>query len=409
MKNFFRFSITLLAVVSVNIAERAYAQQVNDIPDRDSPLHERIPKFDALMRGNHWNEGAIMHNVIFPPAGEVKPLVGNQEDSAGHTAVYLAAYSHQYATTKDPAVRQLADALMEGILKLEAVTGVPGCVARSFNKTDKPLWHEKTNFFPMEWHASTAMPGYRWEGDLSSDKFVAFAYGLSTYYDFCADDAHKKIAAEFLDRLVGRVIDYNFKLVGADGKMNLWGNFCPDLSHEPINDLEILAGLKAAHHVTGKQRYADAYQMLIEEHDYAENAVMAKVLFPEEWKTPWDDQLAARSYYILFRYETNRSLLNLYRMGLNRHWHDWRNTDYSDENDVFYQMLYQVLTREEVVGDKTIEAIKNMWWGGRHSGVFSVPTDEGTKRVKSEYENHATFIVRSYWFGRHYGIINPEW
>jgi hypothetical protein len=408
MKHFATISVILFTLGAVFFGS-AYAQKVNDFPSRGDPLHVRIEKFDALMRGNHWNEGAIMPHIIFPPAGVEKPLIGNQEDCAGHTAVYLAAYSHQYAVTKDPAVRKLADEIMDGILKLEAVTGVPGCVARSFNKTEKPLWHEKTNFFPMEWHASTAMPGYRWQGDLSSDKFVAMAYGVGIYYDFCADDDHKQIAADFLDRFVGRVVDYNFKLVDIDNKMTLWGNFCPDLSHEPLNALEILGGLKTAHHVTGKKRYDDAYRMLIEKHGYADEAIMAKVLYPEEWKTPWDDQLAARSYYMLFRYETDRNLLNKYRMSLNRHWHDWKNADFGDENDVFYQMLYQVLTGEDVVNEKTVQGIKNMWWGGRSTGTFSIPTDEGVKRVESEHEGHATFVVRSYWFGRHYGIINAEW
>ena len=72
-------------------------------------------------------------------------------------------------------------------------------------------------------------------------------------------------------------------------------------------------------------------------------------------------------------------------------------------------LLYQVLTGEKVVGDKTIKAIKNIWWGGRHKATFSVPTDEGIKRIESEYEIHATFVVRTYWFGRQYGLIDEKW
>ena len=76
-------------------------------------------------------------------------------------------------------------------------------------------------------------------------------------------------------------MDYNFKLVDYDGKMTLWGNFCPDLPHEPLNSLEMLAGLRTAYHMTGKPRYLSAYQVLIERYHYDEHAMFAKTLFPK--------------------------------------------------------------------------------------------------------------------------------
>jgi len=387
----------------------ANAQTVNAFPKRTDPLHVRIDMFDALMRGNHWNEGAIMQHVIFPPAGEETPIVGNQEDCTGHTSVFLAAYAHRYAVTKDPQVRKWADGIMEGLLKLEAVTGVPGWVARSFNKTEKPLWHEKTNFFEQEWHKSTAMPGYRWQGDLSSDKLVALAYGVSTYYDFCADDRHKKIAADFLGRFIGRVIDHGFRLVDIDNKMTLWGNFSPRLSHDPLNALEILAALRATHHVTGEDRFLDAYRMLIEKYHYDDEAILAKVLWPDEWYTPWDDQLAARSYYMVMRYETDPSLLQKYRMGLNRHWHAWKKSAPKNDKEVFYRMLYQVLTDEQSVDQPTVTAIKEMWGFDRNKRTFTIPSPQGPLTLESEEEGDASTMIRAYWFGRHYDIIDPKW
>ncbi|MCP4642099.1 MAG: hypothetical protein GY851_16770 [bacterium] len=387
----------------------AMGQVVNEFPSRDDPLHVRVAQFDELMRGNHWNEGVIMQHVIFPPVGKDTPIVGSQEDCAGHTGMFLAGYAHRYAVTKDPQVREWADGMMDGLLKLERVTGVPGVVARSFNKTDKPLWHEKAYFFPMEWHASTTMPGYRWQGDLSSDKFVDFCYGVTTYYDFCADEEHKKLAAGFLDRFVGRCVDHNFKLVDVDGKMTLWGNFCPDLPHENLNALEMLAGLRAAYHVTGKSRYLAAYEMLIDRYGYDDQALLAKVLWPEEWKTPWDDHLAAKSLYILLRYETDSSLIEKYRMSLRRHWHDWKDCEFTHESEVFYHMLYQVLTGEEVVDSECIAAIKGMWGFDRGKRAFTIPTASGPKTMEAEEEGNATMMIRNYWFGRHYGFIDPKW
>ncbi len=401
--------IQVFTVLLVLLAFPAVAQKVNAFPKRGDPLHVRAAMFDELMRGNHWNEGIMMQHVIFPPVGKETPIVGSQEDCAEQTALYLAAYAFRYAVTKEPQILEWANQILDGILKLEAVTGVPGCVARSFNKTDEPLWHEQVYFFPMEWHQSKSMPGYRWQGDLSSDKFVGLCFGLSTYYDLCADEAHKQIAAGFIDRFVGRVVDNNFRLVDVDNKMTLWGNFCPDLPHENLNALEMLAGLKAAHHMTGKDRYRAAYRMLIDKYHYDDQAIMAKILWPERWKTPWDDDLAAMSYYTVMRYERDPTLWQKYRMSLNRHWYDWQDNEFNRDTEVFRHMLYQILTGEQVVGERCVEAIKSMWGFDRGRRSFTIPTPEGPKTLEAEEEGDATNMILSYWFGRYYSIIDPEW
>ena len=207
------------------------AQKVNEFPEKTDPLHKKVEMFDKLMLGNHWNEGAIMQRVFFPPAGLEKPLIGKQADCLDPTSELLAAYSYKYALTKDPKDREIANQIFEAVLRLERVTGVDGLFARSFNQTDKPLWHEKVLWY-NEWHQSSAMPGYRWLGDLSIDKFASIFDGLGTFWEFCADEAYKKKAADLLDRFMARVVDDNFKLTDLDGKMTLWGNLCPDLPHQ---------------------------------------------------------------------------------------------------------------------------------------------------------------------------------
>ncbi len=402
-------TIPLSLLFALWLIATATAQKLNTFPKPQDPLHVRVAMFDELMRANHWNEGTIMQHVIFPPVGKETPIVGSQEDCAGHTAHYLAAYSYRYQTTKDPQVRRLADQLMDGLLKLERVTGVPGVVARSFNKTDVPLWHEQVYFFPMEWHQSTTLPGYRWQGDLSSDKFTDFIFGVGVYWELCADDVHKRIAADFIDRFVGRCVDYNFKLVDVDDKMTLWGNFCPDLPHQPLNSLEMLAGLTVAYRLTANHRYHAAYHMLIDRFHYDDDAIMAKVLWPEEWKTPWDDELAALSLYMLMRWETDKSLLNKYRMCLNRHWYDWKNSDFKRLDEHFYHMLYQALTGEKVMSEKCLQAIKTMWGFDRRRARFTIPGPGGERIQEAEEEGNATAMMRNYWFGRYYGIIDANW
>lgn len=398
-----------------NPADTAPAQAMEPAPDAvasggaDS-LHVRMEALEAALLARHMNEDLVLPCVIFPPAGLDAPVIGNHEDVAGCTAVYLAACAHRYAVTKDPAVRTRADAVMAAILRLEEVTGEAGWAARSFYKTDQPLWHEKAFFFPEEWHDSEAMPGYRWLGDLSSDKFVDFIYGVGVYWEFCADDVQKKAAADFIDRFVSRCIDHNFRLVDVDGKMTLWGNFCPDLPHESLNALEILAGLKVAHKLTGRPAFEAAYHRLLTKYHYDDQALLAKVLWPEEWKTPWDDHLAAKSFYMLMRFEEDPALLRKYRMSLNRFWHDWKNiTVYKYSAEYWYPMLYQVITGEAVMDDARREALRGMTGLERARRTYTLPGPDGPRGVEAEQEEADTDVLRTYWFGRQYGFIDPTW
>jgi len=385
------------------------AQKVNDFPKRTDPLYVKVDKFDKLMLGNHWNEGAIMQHVIFPPAGLERPIVGSQADCLDPTSELLTAYSYKYAITKDPKDREIANQIFEAILKLEQVTGVPGLVARSFNKTDKPLWHEEMLWYP-EWHWSSSMPGYRWLGDLSSDKFVSIFYGVGTFWEFCADEQYKQKAAGLLDRFMGRVIDDNFKLTDLDGKMTLWGNFCPDIPHQDLNSLKVLMGLKVTYHITGKERYNAAYHMLIDRYHYDDLQINSKVVFPAEWHNVGDDYHAARSLYMLMRYEDDPSLLIKYKMNLNRHWYDWKDMDLSWESSPWFLMVYQVLTGENIFTPERQQVVKDMWGFDRQTNKFKIPNGDGTfKMVESEEERTAAAMIRNYWFGRYYGIIDPKW
>ncbi len=401
----------LCAFFFIPFSKASYAQKVNDFPQKTDPLHVKVSIFDKLMLGNHWNEGAIMQHVIFPPAGLDRPIVGSQADCLDPTSEMLAAYSHshKYALTKDLKDRDIANQIFEGILKLEQVTGVPGLVARSFNRTDKPLWHEEVLWY-HEWHASSSMPGYRWLGDLSADKFTSIFYGVGTFWEFCADEIYQQKAADLLDRFMGRIVDNNFKLTDLDGKMTLWGNFCPDLPHQPLNSLEMLMGLKVAHRITGKERYNAAYHMLIDRYQYDDDQIKAKMLFPPEWRNVGDDYHAARSLFMLMRYEDDRSLLNKYRMSLNRHWYDWQDMEFTWESSIWFIMVYQVLTGEAVFTEHRKQAIKEMWGFERQTKTFNIPTEDGGIRVvESEEEGTAAAMIRNYWFGRYYNLIDPKW
>ncbi len=411
------FSWLLIAVVA---AAPVDAQQVNAFPERDDPLHVKVEMFDELLRGNQWNEGIFMQHVVYPPAGHERPIVGSQEDAIECTAAMLAAYSYRYAVTGEPHVREWCEKIIDGYLKLERVTGVEGWFARSFNRTGERLWHMDAYFFPRKWRESESMPGYYWLGDVSSDKFTDLCYSIGIFYDLAAEGEYKEIAADFLERVVGRVVDQDYRLVDIDGKMTLWGNFSPYLPRQRLNSMQMLAALKTAHRVSKNPRFRRAYHYLIDHHNYDDDTVMAKRFWTEDrthlhWgrNVPWDDKLASKALYQLLKHEDDGALRNKYLMSLHRHWHVWQMSDYERGHDVYYPMFYQVFTGDEVFTEEIQEAMKGRWGFDRNQRTFSIPQEDGeTRRVESE-EDHGgietTLLIRDYWFGRYYGLIDPEW
>jgi hypothetical protein len=91
-------------------------------------------------------------------------------------------------------------------------------------------------------------------------------------------------------------------------------------------------------------------------------------------------------------------------MGLNRHWYLWK-----DENKPFYDMLYEVLTKEKTVDDDTRAVLQGMQGFERNRAVFEIPSEGGVKGIESDEEGSAAFMILNYWFGRYHGFVDPAW
>ena len=126
---------------------------------------------------------------------------------------------------------------MHALLKLEKITGTPGVIARAFKHSINPTIDEQAFFFPHEWHQSIVIPDYRWLGDLSVDQLNGWIIGLADYYDFIADDVEKNRIMKSVDRVMGRILNNDMRIIDVDGKMTLWGNLSPNIPHESLNAL----------------------------------------------------------------------------------------------------------------------------------------------------------------------------
>lgn len=398
-----------LLLVGILISINCLAQKNSDFPTEDDPLHVRIAKYEALTLDNMWNEGTILFQAIYAPEGKDMPGFGLHSDLIDATGEMLVAYSCKYAITGNPADKEIADQVFAGMLKAEAVTGVPGLVARGFYKAEEPQWFEQMWY--DEWHWSSTMTGYRWLGDLSIDKLISIFHSLGVYYELCADEVQKAKVEGMLDRFIGKIVDDNFRIMDLDGKLTLWGNMCPDLPHNKLNSLVALAAVKVASKITGKQRFESAYKLLIDTYHYDDRQMLTNHLYPIEWRHIWDDYHAARSLYMVMNYETDPDLLNKYRMTLNRQWYVWKDITFEEESTIFYIMLYDLLTKEGVMQDPArIEVLKSMNGHTRRNRTFKVRQDDGSiKQVEVEIDRASTAFLRNYWFGRYHGFIDPSW
>jgi len=200
-------------------------------------LLEKALRLEQVQGERHLFEGLVLGHVVLPPAGRADYLSGNFEDACISTGQYLGAESFRYAVTGDAEAKRRADESAAALRKLQTITGTTGFFGRGFKTATGPTWDEECYFFPREWHQAGE---YRWLGDPSSDSFNGRTFGWSCYFDLAADEAGKRLALEDVTRVVTQWIENDFRLVDIDGRMTLWGNFCPYILEEDLNALQAL-------------------------------------------------------------------------------------------------------------------------------------------------------------------------
>ena len=366
-------------------------------------LRQKADLFDQILQTQHVREGLVIPTVIQVIEGNRAYTNTTLEDACISTGEYVLTESMRYATTHEQDAKEFAQASMRALLKLEAVTGVPGVVARCYVRTDTPKIDEQAFFFAHEWHKSSAMPGYRWLGDLSVDQLDGWLVGLATYYDLVADESEKRDIAAAVDRVAQRLVDNDLRIVDVDGKMTLWGNMSPSLPHEHLNALLALSSMKIAHHVTGKGLYAKVYSDLIEKHHFHEEAALAKVLYPRFAVNHSDDNLAALALYALMKYEKDPWIRWHYRVSVERHWLMLR-----DENHAFYDFWHQALVPDAQSFDEhTLDDLKKATIR-RSKHTAYMRTQQGPVKITGWWQHAPGDFLRAYWFGRYHGFLNAN-
>lgn len=348
-------------------------------------LGEKSRAFVDRVQARHNRWGLTADSRLQVPGD----LTSNQKISSDNdglwTAMYVAAECFRYKVTGEADARANARQGMNALIRLEAITGIPGFPARSFIKVGEDVQPKDG-----EWH-DTPDRLWRWKGDTSSDEIVGHYFAYPIYYDLVADEAEKPVLRAAIERITNHILDNNYQLIGPGGKRTRWGWWSPtaiweDPDETGLRALHMLSHLRVALHMTAnpqyRARYQAAYQDLITNHKYHWLTRNQKIMVAGSINHS-DDELAFLSFYPLLRYETDPALLQVFKQSLERSWQIER-----PERNPLWNVIYAAGTGATAYDrDESIRTLREIpmdlvEWSVRNSHRRDVPVDPLADRFK---------------------------
>lgn len=237
------------------------------------------------------------------------------------TACYVAAESFRYGATKDPDALQKARRGMRTLLFLENTTGLPGFTARAVRYPGEEDYGDGDN----EW-SLTPDGECEWKGETSSDEMTGHFFGLSIYYDLCADESEKADIRASLCAILDHIIANGYRLIDRDGLPTTWACWDPQqlnysdkwFAERGVNSLEFLAFLKVGCHISGDGRYDKLYDSFIKTYNYPLNVMHHKV--KDAHTCHIDDNLGFLASLTLLRLEEDEDVRSFVLCGMEDHW-----------------------------------------------------------------------------------------
>ncbi|MCF6286201.1 MAG: hypothetical protein L3K26_13565 [Candidatus Hydrogenedentes bacterium] len=272
-------------------------------------------------------------------------------DNDGHyTGKYLAMTSLGYAVTGDPKLKADAHKAFRALAFLSEVTeggthpAPKGFIARTVrstaesdpnleydlaydlrrNKADS-LW----KIIQPRWPVDETGEWY-WKCDSSSDELDGHYFGYGAYYDHvCKTEEEKEAVRTVVRRISDHLLAHHWTQTDHDGKPTRWGDFSPEKINQNgfwwvergLKSLSILSYLSVTHHITGHQKYRDAFLELAWKNGYAMNGMtQPKAMLSPGAFGQGDDDMAFMNYYHLLRYETDPALQDMFNNAVFWHW-----------------------------------------------------------------------------------------
>jgi hypothetical protein len=358
----------------------ATAHGVSAIKRRLMTLEEKEKEFYSRTMKKHirdpWTVGILKLEV----PGDTATWRNSDDDNDGeYTGGYLAMESFRYAATGDPDARMKARKAFEFLKFLQDVTGTEGFFARSVvpagwkNVNDPNRTYDKRQiaeelvndprYKPVEVRWRKSKDGkWLWKGDTSSDEMDGHMMSYFFYYELAAGEEEKIMIRNHVSKIMDCLIKTGYNLVDIDGTHTRWAVWSPEmLNHDPdwasekaLNSMELLAYLKLAAHITGKEKYQKEYLRLIEKEGYLENASRLNSKNPA-WQIYFDRTMEGYLFPILLKYEENPDYRRSYELLAK----EWMENQEAGEN-LINNFTYAYATGEKVNVNQSIDFLKDV-------------------------------------------------
>ena len=248
-----------------------------------------------------------------------------------------------------------------------------------------------------------------YKGDTSTDEIIGHLFIYKIAYDIL--DAGNPEEKELKKLTVGAVVNYaqhlidnGYQLVDATGQGTTWGKTCRNyfnsdftVEDNSLNSLVLLCTFKLAYYMTGEKKWQDEYLLLANEDSFKYTDLAEKYWDHWIWLTQnadyepgdnifrlnsknnpsnveirrhalyclnhSDEEMAMLAYYILFQVETDQTLINKYRNGLEGWWHSCSRSVNPLWNYI-YQLAYPKEAKQDAFGNNLVESAS--WALSRH-------------------------------------------
>ncbi|MBI2377557.1 MAG: hypothetical protein HYV07_26385 [Deltaproteobacteria bacterium] len=423
----------------------ATADGVSKLEPRLMSLAEKATHFDEITERRHVRMGFTSTENHLREPGDVSTSFLADDDNDGQwTAMYLASQCFRYAASGSARAKDNAVTAAKALMRLEAVTGLPGFFARSIITRDEC---GDPTVRPGEWHVSADGESC-WKGDTSSDELVGHVFGLSLFHDLVADAPLRDEVRQSFTALVRGLIDNGYKLLDVDGEPTTHGRFDPEWMHNNIvaqfgdaglNSAMILGALAAAHHMSGDSRFSRELRRLAIEERYSDYVSRIEPINLTVQVNHDSEEMSFLALYTLIRYEQDPALRTAWRKGLDGLW-DVQRPERNPEFNFMYGALAKSDDPDLAVSVETLRKLPLdlVHWGldlyprldkqeartrdrmGRRQNAFVFPYDERQPmrwaenpyayelRGDGRSEASGTFWLLPYWMARYDGFIASD-
>jgi len=381
----------------------ATSKGVSAIKRRMMTLEEKAAYYQDICMKRHVRKPFFVEKCYFPDPSDMTVWEPRDDDNDGeYTSLFLLGECFRYAVTKNPQAKANADKAYEALEFLQKVTETDGFFARTVipvswtrmadpneeltdeEKASRRIRDPRCKPIEKRWRKSSDGK-WLWKGDTSSDEMNGHMMAYHFYYDLVAEGKRKQRVAQHVDNIMSHVIKNNYTLTDPiDGKPTRWGVWTPEkLNGDPdwwverhINSFEMLAYMRIAHHITGKQLYMKEYEKFLHEHNYLSRMRRPKAHRRSEW-SHIDDGMLAELSPSLMMLESDPKLRAIYFEGI-----AWSYSMVENEQNPFFNFSYGMVGGKNFHLRESVEFLRDHPLDLRHYTIDNSKRDD-IKLVRS--------------------------